>query len=83
MRARLGIEVTQTLSIADAVSDSEIVVTCTPSRSPILGLEHRHAGLFIAAVGADNPEKQEIAPALLARCRVVAHYLRRHAHPDF
>ena len=79
MRARLGIDVAQTLSIADAVRDSEIVVTCTPSRSPILGLEHRHAGLFIAAVGADNPEKQEIAPALLARCLVVPDILDQAA----
>ncbi|HXH40431.1 MAG TPA: ornithine cyclodeaminase family protein [Thermoanaerobaculia bacterium] len=79
MRQRLGIDVVQTLSIADAVSDSEVVVTCTPSRSPILELEHRHAGLFIAAVGADNPEKQEIAPALLARCLVVPDILEQAA----
>lgn len=79
MRHRLGIDVVQTLSIGDAVNDSEIVVTCTPSHSPILGLEHRHAGLFIAAVGADNPEKQEIAPALLARCLVVPDILEQAA----
>lgn len=79
MRARLGIDVAQTLSIAEAVRDSEIVVTSTPSRSPILGMEHRHAGLFIAAVGADNPEKQEIAPALLAQCRVVPDILEQAA----
>jgi alanine dehydrogenase len=79
MQHRLGIDVVPTLSIGDAVSDSDIVVTCTPSHSPILELEHRHAGLFIAAVGADNPEKQEIAPALLAQCLVVPDILEQAA----
>ena len=32
-------------------------------------------GTFIAAVGADNPEKSEIAPALMAASRVVADVL--------
>lgn len=45
MRQRLGVEVLATHSISDAVSGSDIVVTCTPSRSPILGPEHHHPGL--------------------------------------
>src|SRR5436305_238923 len=53
----LGIEIVRTESIENAIAESDIVVTCTPSRSPILGSEHGHAGLFIAGVGADNPEK--------------------------
>jgi alanine dehydrogenase len=79
MQQRLGIEVAQALSIDDAVAASDIVVTCTPSRSPILGSQHRHAGLFIAAVGADNPEKHELDPALMARCRVVPDILEQAA----
>jgi ornithine cyclodeaminase/alanine dehydrogenase-like protein (mu-crystallin family) len=59
------------LSLDDAVAASDIVVTCTPSHSPILESRHRHPGLFIAAVGADNPQKHEIAPALMAQSRVV------------
>src|SRR5213075_2280872 len=75
----LGIEVVRTESIEDAVAESDIVITCTPSRSPILGIEHRHAGLFIAGVGADNPEKNELAPALLAQSRVVPDILDQAA----
>jgi ornithine cyclodeaminase/alanine dehydrogenase-like protein (mu-crystallin family) len=67
----VGIDIAQTLSLDDAIAASDIVVTCTPSRTPILESRHHHPGLFIAAVGADNPEKHEIAPALLAQCRVV------------
>jgi ornithine cyclodeaminase/alanine dehydrogenase-like protein (mu-crystallin family) len=68
---RLGIEVVAADSIENAVAESDIVITCTPARSPILGQEHSYAGLFIAGVGADNPKKNELAPALLARSRVV------------
>jgi len=74
---RLGIDIAPTLD--DAVADSDIVVTCTPSRSPILESRHRHSGLFIAAVGADNPEKHELAPALLAQSHVVPDILEQAA----
>ena len=72
----LGIEVVRAESIENAIAESDIVITCTPSRSPILGIEHSHPGLFIAGVGADNPEKNELAPALLAQSRVVAGHPR-------
>jgi ornithine cyclodeaminase/alanine dehydrogenase len=71
MRERLGIEVVQALSLDEAVAESDIVVTCTPARAPILRQDHWHEGLFIAGVGADNPDKNELAPELLARSRVV------------
>jgi alanine dehydrogenase len=79
MRQRLGIEVEQTLSIDDAVAASDIVVTCTPSRSPILDASHGHPGLFIAGVGADNPEKHELAPELLAQSLIVPDILDQAA----
>lgn len=63
----------------EAVAASDIVVTCTTSRSAILDAHHLHAGLFIAAVGADNPEKQELTPALLARTKIVADVLEQAA----
>src|SRR5436190_6480753 len=44
------------------VSDSDIVLTCTTSRTPILRLGDVKPGAFIAAVGADNPGKSEIDP---------------------
>jgi alanine dehydrogenase len=48
---------------------ADIVVTCTPSRSAIL---HRvEPGTFVAGVGADSHEKQEIAPELMASSKVV------------
>jgi len=75
----LGIEVVRTESIENAIAESDIVITCTPARSPILGIEHRHDGLFIGAIGADNPEKNELAPTLLAQSRVVPDILDQAA----
>jgi len=66
-------------SIDDAVANADIVVTCTPSRAPLLDARHLRPGMFIAGVGADNPEKQELAPALLKQSRVFADILEQAA----
>jgi len=48
---------------------ADIIVTCTPSRGPIL--HHVQPGTFVAAIGADSEEKQELAPELMASSKVV------------
>jgi alanine dehydrogenase len=54
---------------------SDIIVTCTTSRQPFLDPYMVRAGTFVAAVGADSPEKSEIGPALMAGAKVVADVL--------
>lgn len=71
MAAELSIEVDAVDSLASAVRSSDICVTCTPSRAPLVTAEMLHPGLFIAAVGADSPEKQELEPEVLGRSAVV------------
>ena len=66
-----GLEPRRATSPRDACRDADVVVTCTPAQSPILEVADVRPGTFIAAVGADNPHKNEIAPALLAQARVV------------
>jgi alanine dehydrogenase len=66
-------------SIEEAVADADIVVTCTPSQSPILDARHLRPGMFIAGVGADNPQKHELSPALLKGSRVFADILEQSA----
>jgi ornithine cyclodeaminase/alanine dehydrogenase-like protein (mu-crystallin family) len=51
--------------------ESDIIVTCTTAQAAFLGVDDVRPGAFIAAVGADNPAKSEIEPALMARARVV------------
>jgi ornithine cyclodeaminase/alanine dehydrogenase-like protein (mu-crystallin family) len=67
----LGIEITATGDLRAATLESSICVTCTPSRSPILGRDLVKSGTFIAAVGADSSEKQELAPELMASATIV------------
>jgi ornithine cyclodeaminase/alanine dehydrogenase-like protein (mu-crystallin family) len=71
MSAELGWPVTSTTDLDGAVAASDICVTCTTSQQPLLYRRHLHAGLFVAAVGADNPAKQEIDAEALAHSRVV------------
>ena len=64
-------EVTVASSIAAAARASDIVVTTTPSQRALLDIGDVSPGAFVAAVGADNEHKQEIAPALLRAAAVV------------
>ena len=76
---RHGIKVRAVESVDEAVRTADIVVTCTTARTAILDAHHLHAGVFIAAVGADNPEKQELTPALLSKTKIVADILEQAA----
>ena len=71
MAGESGLEVRAVRTLADHARRSDVCVTCTTSRTPLLGAADVQAGSFIAGVGADNPEKSELAPGLLAGSRVV------------
>ena len=79
MTAELEIEVTATRDYAAAARDADLCVTCTPSRAPFLRRAHVRMGTFIAGVGADNEEKSELAPDLLAGATVVVDVLEQCA----
>lgn len=67
----VGFPIEPRRELSDAIRSSQICVTCTTSQSAFVDRPHLHPGLFIAAVGADNPSKQEIHPQVMANCRVV------------
>jgi alanine dehydrogenase len=73
MSSELKLEVVATTDrdLKQATLASDVIVTCTPAKRWFIGLEHVKPGTFIAAVGADSPDKQEIEPALLAQSAVV------------
>jgi ornithine cyclodeaminase/alanine dehydrogenase-like protein (mu-crystallin family) len=73
--AALGLVAEVVDDLAAACRSSDVCVTCTPSRQPLLGASDVAAGAFVAGVGADHAEKQELAPALLARSTVVVDVL--------
>ncbi len=79
MAKELGIEVQAERDLRDAVRQSDVCVTCTPSRKAFLGRDDVPPGMFVAAVGADNEEKQELEPSLLAGNKLVVDILEQCA----
>jgi ornithine cyclodeaminase/alanine dehydrogenase-like protein (mu-crystallin family) len=57
--------------LAAAVRASDVVVTCTPSRSALIAADDVSPGTFLAAVGADSAGKQELDPRIFTRARIV------------
>ncbi len=75
--SRGGYPVTAVKSFSAVTCRSDVVVTCTPSKRAFLGVRDVAPGVFVAAVGADNEEKQEIEPELMARARIVVDSLEQ------
>jgi len=75
----LNIEVGPVDDLAAAVEESDICITCTPSKEYFLKREYVSHGSFIAAVGADSEDKQELDPALIGSNKVVVDLLEQCA----
>jgi ornithine cyclodeaminase/alanine dehydrogenase len=71
LSGELGIVVESAMDVGAALRQSAIGLTCTTSTSPIVHPDDVHPGLLVAAIGADNPHKQELDPRILASARVV------------
>jgi ornithine cyclodeaminase/alanine dehydrogenase-like protein (mu-crystallin family) len=70
-----GLE-TEAVGEIEAVSMAcDVIVACTTAREPYLMPGHVRPGSFVAAVGADSPEKSEVHPDLMAKARVVVDVL--------
>ncbi|WP_135502532.1 cyclodeaminase [Roseovarius aestuariivivens] len=63
----LDIEVKTVSDPAELVAQSQLVVTTTPAREPVLRADWLHPGLHITAIGSDQEGKNEIEAAALAR----------------
>ena len=68
---RFRLAVTAVSSARDAVIESDIVITTTPSREPIVRSEWVRPGTHITAVGSDGPDKRELESAVLARADLI------------
>jgi len=75
----LRIKVEAVRELENAVRQSDICITCTPSKQFFLKSDFVVPGTFIAAVGADSPEKQEIEPSLMRDNKVVVDILEQCA----
>ncbi len=54
---------------------ADVIVTATTAAQPFLTLSDVAPGAFVAAVGADSPHKNEIAPALMAAAKIIVDVL--------
>lgn len=69
LSSELGIAVQAVEQAQQAVEGSDIVVTTTPSREPLVQPEWLSPGQHITAMGSDADYKNELAPMVLARAQ--------------
>ena len=61
----------------EAVRGSDVVVTTTPSHTPVVMDGWVEPGTHLTAIGSDVPDKQELDERILGRAKVVADSLRQ------
>jgi alanine dehydrogenase len=67
-------------TVSACIKDVDIVVTSTPSRSPLVELAWVAPGTHINAIGADAPGKQELDPMILVKGRIVVDDVAQASH---
>lgn len=76
----LGVEAKGVSSAEEAVRDSDIVVTVTPSVKPVVNDSWVGPGTHLSAIGADAPGKEELEPAILRRAKIVVDDWEQASH---
>jgi alanine dehydrogenase len=77
--ARHGVDAKARIDLRGALAESDVCVTCTPSRRAFIARGDVPPGMFIAAVGADSQGKQELDPSLVASSTLVVDVLHQCA----
>jgi ornithine cyclodeaminase len=73
MSQRFGVRVDVAGSAQEAVESSDIVITTTPSRRPLVRAAWVRPGTHLTAMGSDGPDKRELESAVLVKAdKVVA-----------
>lgn len=67
LTARLAIDVSVARDLPDGVANADVVITATPSTTPLIESEWLVAGQHITAMGSDQPNKQELDPSCIVR----------------
>ena len=64
--ASKGFDVEQVATVNELVEKANYIITTTPSKTPLLFSKNLKKGLHVTAIGADGPDKQEVAPEFIA-----------------
>ncbi|MBR9885117.1 MAG: cyclodeaminase [Oceanospirillales bacterium] len=67
----LGIPVSVAKTAERLVRESQVVITTTPAREPVIRAQWLHPGLHITAMGSDSPLKNELDPQVLGDADVL------------
>lgn len=68
------------VGLEELCARADLIVTTTPSTSPVLTADLVRRGTRIVAVGADTPGKQELETALTAKARLIVDSAMQCAH---
>jgi alanine dehydrogenase len=77
MATELRLQIQPVSDLKSALAESDICVTCAPAKSAFVYQDMVPPGMFIAAVGSDSPDKQELDPELLSANTVVVDILEQ------
>jgi len=66
-----GLSATPAASPAEVADSCQLIVTTTPSTTPLLLADQVRPGTHVTAIGSDTPAKQELDAGLLARADVI------------
>lgn len=67
----VGYYIRTTLKAEDIAAHCNLIVTATPSKSPLLSADMIRQGTHITAMGSDTPEKNELDPRILQKADII------------
>ena len=67
----LGYNIQTTLDTDDIATSCNLIITATPSKSPLLQADQIRKGTHITAMGSDTPEKNELEPKILQKADII------------
>ena len=79
MERDLAIPIQAAEDLAVAVKNSDVVITCTPSKKPFMMKEFVTPGTLVASIGSDSPDKHELGVSLMQGTKVVVDILEQCA----
>ncbi|MDD5773298.1 MAG: alanine dehydrogenase [bacterium] len=79
-KKKIGLKFTAAKNVKECVRNSDIVITTTPSRKPLVKLEWLKKGVHINAIGADAKGKEELDPLILKNAKVIVDSWEQASH---
>ena len=55
----------------DVAASCNLIITATPTKTPLLTADHVKPGTHITAMGSDSPGKQELEPGILEKADLI------------